>query len=107
MREAELNRSAFPTSDTGEALPRHDVVRIFGEVVEAFKAAQPDFWGARIIWTQVRAFGPEMILDSMKECIAAKLMYPDTISGFDLVGQEDLGRSYHSHLPELLRFKHL
>lgn len=94
-------------AETGNALPRHDVVRIFKEVVDAYKAKHPDFWGARIIWTQVRAFAPHDILASMNECIEAKLLYPDTISGFDLVGQEDLGRSYHSHLPELIRFKHL
>ncbi|KAI5781924.1 hypothetical protein EDC01DRAFT_752086 [Geopyxis carbonaria] len=92
---------------TGAPLPRSDVVRIFGETVDDFKAAHPQFWGARIIWTTVRALSPAAIHASMQECIDAKLLYPAHLSGFDLVAQEDLGRSLHSHLPELLRFQHM
>jgi adenosine deaminase CECR1 len=92
---------------TGEVLPRHDVIRVFGEVVAAYKSANPEFWGARVIWTQIRIFDADAIMETMKECVDAKLRHPELISGFDLVAQEDLGRSYHSHLPELLRFRHM
>ena len=94
-------------ADTGVVLPRHEVIRVFGEVVDAFTAANPGFWGARIIWTMVRIFAAEDVLANMKECIDAKVRYPTVISGFDLVGQEDSGRTLHSHIPELLQFKHL
>jgi len=95
-------------TNTGEILPRHEVVRIFGEVVDGYVAEMKGaFWGSRIIWTQVRAFEADAILASMHECIDAKKRHPHIISGFDLVAQEDKGRSLHSHLPELLQFRRL
>lgn len=95
-------------TNTGILLPRHEVIRVFGEAVDAYIVESGyEFWGARIIWTQVRSFDPSTTLLSMHECIAAKKLYPSRISGFDLVAQEDLGRTYLSHLPELLQFRRL
>jgi len=102
-------RSAFHMSlqeaDTGAPLTHTDVVRIYGEEVSAYKGANPGFWGSRIIWTGIRALSPEIIKNNMRECITAKLVHPEVVSGYDLVGQEDPGRSLLSHLPELLWFK--
>jgi adenosine deaminase CECR1 len=41
----------------------------------------------------------------MDNCILAKTLYPKLVSGYDLVGQEDLGRTLHSLTPEILYFK--
>lgn len=41
----------------------------------------------------------------MKQCIAMKKLYPDMIAGFDLVGQEDLGKPLQDLVPELFWFK--
>lgn len=41
----------------------------------------------------------------MRQCIEIKKQFPDLISGYDLVGQEDLGRTLHDLTPELLWFK--
>lgn len=41
----------------------------------------------------------------MKQCIAMKKLYPDLIAGYDLVGQEDLGRPLAELVPELFWFK--
>lgn len=41
----------------------------------------------------------------MQECIAIKEAYPDLIAGFDLVGQEDVGRPLADLTPELFWFK--
>lgn len=41
----------------------------------------------------------------MKQCMKAKKLYPHLISGFDLVGPEDHGRTLHSLTPELLWFR--
>jgi adenosine deaminase CECR1 len=41
----------------------------------------------------------------MKHCIAIKTAYPSLIAGFDLVGQEDLGRPLKDLTPELFWFR--
>lgn len=41
----------------------------------------------------------------MKQCIQMKKRYPKLIQGYDLVGQEDLGRTLHDLTPELLWFQ--
>jgi len=97
----------FQAAETGAVLPRSDVVKAFSEVVEAYKSSPEGagFWGARVIWTTIRRFDQETIVASMKECVETKKLYPDAIAGFDLVGQEDLGRTHLEMLPELLWFK--
>ncbi|KAF2017875.1 Metallo-dependent hydrolase [Aaosphaeria arxii CBS 175.79] len=75
--------------------------------IEKFKASEEgkDFWGARMIWTTIRQFDKRGVIESMKECIAMKLEFPNLICGYDLVGQEDLGRPLADLLPELFWFK--
>ncbi len=41
----------------------------------------------------------------MEQCIAVKKEYPHLIAGFDLVGQEELGRSLKDLTPELFYFR--
>lgn len=43
----------------------------------------------------------------MHQCIETKVLYPDLIAGFDLVGQEDLGAPLAELLPVLLHFRKL
>jgi adenosine deaminase CECR1 len=75
--------------------------------IEKFKASDEgkDFWGARMIWTTIRAFGKRQVIESMKQCIDMKLEFPELIAGYDLVGQEDLGRSLADLAPELFYFR--
>ncbi|KAL5119715.1 hypothetical protein ACEQ8H_002321 [Pleosporales sp. CAS-2024a] len=77
------------------------------EEIEAFKKTDKgkDFWGARMIWTTVRQFNTKQVIQSMKNCIEMKIEFPDLIAGYDLVGQEDLGRSLSSLAPELFWFR--
>ncbi|KAJ5169804.1 uncharacterized protein N7500_002587 [Penicillium coprophilum] len=64
-----------------------------------------DFYGARIIYTTLRWFTNEKIVDSMKQCIETKQEFPTLISGFDLVGQEDNGRPLVDLVPVLFWFR--
>ena len=75
--------------------------------IEAFKNAEEGkgFWGARIIWTAIRRFGTKGIVEDMKECIRMKQLFPEMICGYDLVGQEELGRPLADLTPELFWFK--
>ncbi|OAX83407.1 hypothetical protein ACJ72_02227 [Emergomyces africanus] len=85
----------------------HEMVRAIGEEIEKFKATKQgeNFWGGRIIWTSLRGMSTEYIIESMKNCILAKKAHPHLIAGFDLVGQEDLGRTLKDVTPELIWFR--
>lgn len=84
-----------------------EVIRVMADEVDQFKAMEEgkDFWGARMIWTTLRVFNKRQIVESMKQCIEVKKAYPDMIAGFDLVGQEDLGRPLQDLTPELFWFR--
>ena len=77
------------------------------EAIDEFMATEEgkDFWGARLIWTDIRHLETKLIIENMKECIAMKQAHPELIAGYDLVGQEDLGRPLVDFLPELFWFK--
>ncbi|KUJ20073.1 Metallo-dependent hydrolase [Mollisia scopiformis] len=80
---------------------------IMNEEIEKFKASPEGkgFWGCRLIWDCLRSFPTENIVIDMKICIQAKKLYPKLISGYDLVGPEDFGRTLHSLTPELVWFR--
>ncbi|KAI9820142.1 MAG: hypothetical protein M1832_003849 [Thelocarpon impressellum] len=84
-----------------------EVIRVLGEEIDLFKASDEGkrFWGARMIWTTLRIFDKRQIIESMKHCIAVKKAHPHLIAGFDLVGQEDLGRPLKDLTPELFWFR--
>lgn len=81
--------------------------KVLGEEIESFKASEEGkgFWGARMIWTGLRAQGTRETIEDMDACITMKLAYPQLISGYDLVGQEDPGRPLKDLLPELFWFR--
>ncbi|PGH16628.1 hypothetical protein AJ80_05130 [Polytolypa hystricis UAMH7299] len=111
VRWVEL-RDAFasPFRREGQEVPDEDyneMIRIIGEEIERFKDTEEGkgFWGARIIWTALRHLPSEAIIKSMEHCISAKRAYPHLIAGFDLVGQEDLGKPHKDLISELLWFR--
>ncbi|TDZ26325.1 Adenosine deaminase 2 [Colletotrichum sidae] len=81
--------------------------QVIEEEVARFKSdpAHAKFWGLRTIWTTIRALPPRQIVESMDNCIATKLAWPHLVAGYDLVGQEDAGRSLRDLLPELFWFR--
>lgn len=58
-----------------------------------------------MIYTALRLLDKRSIVTSMKQCIEVKKAYPDMIAGFDLVGQEDIGRPLADLTPELFWFR--
>lgn len=89
--------------------PEEDYIefcRVFREEIERFKATEGEaFYGARIIWTTLRWFSDQDIVESMKQCILTKKAHPDIICGFDVVGQEDRGRPLVDLVPILFWFR--
>lgn len=98
--------SPFKLSD-GKPGQYRDVLHIFQEEMNKFKRsdAGSSFWGARIVWTCHRRQDDSFILRDMKNCLAAKEEFPTLIAGYDLVGQEGLGRTLEEHLQSLLWFR--
>lgn len=84
-----------------------DFCRVYKEELERFKATEEGekFYGARIIWTTIRKFSDQVIVESMKQCILTKKAHPDIICGFDVVGQEDQGRPLVDLVPVLFWFR--
>ncbi|KAH8728450.1 hypothetical protein GQ44DRAFT_702316 [Phaeosphaeriaceae sp. PMI808] len=105
-------RSAFYTPYRGLGKEEWDedffnMLSHLEDEIEGFKKTEEgkDFWGARMIWTTIRQFGKKRVIESMKQCIEMKLEFPSLIAGYDLVGQEDLGRPISDLLPELFWFR--
>ena len=84
-----------------------DFFRVFDEEVVRFQSTEEgkSFWGCRFIWTTLRILGKRGIVQSMKDCVAVKKVYPDLVAGFDVVGQEDRGRPLADLTPELFWFR--
>lgn len=80
---------------------------VIDEEIKAFQASPEGkgFWGLRMIWTSLRIWDQKSIVQNMDHAITTKLEFPHLLSGFDLVGQEDLGRPLTDVLPELFWFK--
>ncbi len=77
--------------------------RVIGEELVTFRAADPGrpFWGLRLIWSTMRGQDPRSIIEDADNCIAAKIVWPDLVAGYDLAGPEYLGRPLADLLPEL------
>lgn len=84
-----------------------DLLRVFREELKKFKGTEEGkvFWGYRLIWTSLRFWDKKSIVEHMKQCIAMKKAYPELIAGYDVVGQEDLGRPLADLTPELFWFR--
>lgn len=99
-----------PFYKTGSEVGDHDFENMLAaleEEIAAFKSSEEGkgFWGARVIWTGIRASDPRRIVEDMKNCIEMKVLFPDLIGGYDFVGQEDLGRPLVDLTPEIFWFK--
>ncbi|KAH8768150.1 hypothetical protein F5883DRAFT_69100 [Diaporthe sp. PMI_573] len=94
----------------GQEVPESNYSHMFTVIDEEIKAfqASPEgkgFWGLRMIWTSLRIWDQKSIVQNMDHAITTKLEFPHLLSGFDLVGQEDLGRPLADVLPELFWFR--
>lgn len=99
-------RSLLPTlyDMEGTVYTPLDTVRIYVETLERFKA-QPehkDFIGSRMIYAPLRNTNPEGVLGYIVTLKQIKEKYPDFLAGFDLVGQEDLGKPLNNFIDQLL-----
>lgn len=69
-----------------------EVLELYYKTLLQFKHDYPDFWGARFIYAPLRKVTNETMNQYVEIFKDLKKNYPDFIAGFDLVGQEDLGK---------------
>ncbi|KAE8151583.1 hypothetical protein BDV25DRAFT_152473 [Aspergillus avenaceus] len=77
------------------------------EELQAFQDSEAgaDFWGARVIWSDSRGKDTASLTKSMSIALERKRRFPDLFSGYDVVAQEDLGRTLADMTPEFLWFQ--
>jgi adenosine deaminase CECR1 len=98
----------FYKTGSDEPDPDHEnMLACLEDEIESFKSSPEGkgFWGARLIWTGLRALDPRAIVQDMKNCIEMKLLFPELVGGYDFVGQEDIGRPLSDMIPEIFWFK--
>ncbi|PHH91253.1 hypothetical protein CDD83_1170 [Cordyceps sp. RAO-2017] len=80
---------------------------VMQEEMTKFKATPKGkrFSGARVIWADFRGLKQEPLTKSMKLALERKVKFPDLFSGYDVVAQEDPGRTLADMAPELLWFQ--
>ncbi|RDA84554.1 hypothetical protein CP532_3760 [Ophiocordyceps camponoti-leonardi (nom. inval.)] len=80
---------------------------VMQDEIQRFKGTEKGkrFWGARVIWSDYRGRDRTLLNQSMKMALERKVKFPQLFSGYDLVSQEDRGRSLADMTPELLWFQ--
>lgn len=77
-------------------------VQIYVDTLDEFKRSNPDFIGSKFVYAPVRLV-PDATMDEYIDSITHLYStFPDFIAGFDLVGQENLGRPLLDFIPKLL-----
>lgn len=96
-----------PEGEQDDSLDLDFFWRVTAEEIERFQATEKgqDFWGVRFIWADLRSFSSDLILNNMVHALERKLAFPELISGYDLVQQEDLGQPLIDLAPELIFFQ--
>ncbi|XP_043647632.1 adenosine deaminase 2-A [Drosophila teissieri] len=97
-------RSVVPTlyDMEGKEYTPMDTVRIYVETLEKFKEAHPDFIGSRMIYAPIRNTNAEGVTGYIENLKQFKEQYPEFVAGFDLVGQEEMGRPLRDFVDEIL-----
>ncbi|KAJ8298951.1 hypothetical protein KUTeg_023011 [Tegillarca granosa] len=78
------------------------VMETYKKVLQQFVKDFPDFSGGKIIFSGLRFWGNDQILDEIKMSIEFRQKFPEYFAGYDLVGQEDPGKPLLDYLDDLL-----
>lgn len=86
-------RSVFPElyDLDGNKCGPMDVGQIYAEVLKDFKSTHLDFVGCKVIYAPLRGISDETFNTYLPIMQKLRRNFPDLITGFDLVGQEDKG----------------
>lgn len=78
-----------------------EITQLYLDVIEDFRTDHPKFIDARFIYAPLRKVEPETIADYIEDVKKLKNAFPDFVVGFDLVGQEDIGRPLSDFVEQL------
>ncbi|KAL5291028.1 CECR1.2 family protein [Megaselia abdita] len=103
VQYVELRSSLYELYDLdGNYMPRSETAKVIEKVVEDFIKKNPSFIGAKVIFSKSRRTEPISVEEYLNEAVTLKSQFPNFMCGFDLVGQEDLGKPLQEFIPELL-----
>ncbi|KAH8259368.1 hypothetical protein KR026_003103 [Drosophila bipectinata] len=80
-----------------------DTVAIYKSELERFMSDHPDFIGSKLIYAPLRGVEPKVVEEYVKTATELNKEFPDFMVGFDLVGQEELGRPLIDFVDSLLK----
>ncbi|XP_037950031.1 adenosine deaminase 2-like isoform X5 [Teleopsis dalmanni] len=86
----------------GKKYTELDTVKIYKDTLDKFMKDHPDFIGSKLIYAPLRNVDDAAFDKYICTCIEIKEKYPDFVAGFDVVGQEELGRPLRDFVPQLL-----
>ncbi|XP_078529763.1 adenosine deaminase 2-like isoform X1 [Lissotriton helveticus] len=66
-------------------------LQAYKDVAEQFVSEHPDFVGVKIIYTVHRGCNETTAKDAIQAAIQLKAQFPETLAGFDMVGEENKG----------------
>ncbi|XP_078529777.1 adenosine deaminase 2-like [Lissotriton helveticus] len=66
-------------------------LQVYKDVAEQFVREHPDFVGVKIIYTVYRGIKETIAKAAIQDAIRLKARFPETLAGFDMVGEEDKG----------------
>lgn len=85
----------------GRTYSERELVTIYRNTTERFKQDHPDFIGAKVIYAPLRAVDRATAARYVATMTELHNEFPDFVAGFDLVGQEDKGKTLE-HFSDLL-----
>ncbi|XP_072506251.1 adenosine deaminase 2 isoform X4 [Notamacropus eugenii] len=90
----ELRATLYPVYElNGQTHDEEWSLKTYQEVAQKFAKDHPDFIGARIIYSSNRMKAVSHITVSVQKAMKLRVKFPESMAGFDLVGQEDKGYS--------------
>jgi adenosine deaminase CECR1 len=76
----------------GKQFTKSEIVGMYKQIAHEFKEEHPDFIGVKFIYAPIKFVDDAGFLVYMKDLQTLLNDFPSFVAGFDLVGQEDLGR---------------
>ncbi|KAK0629112.1 hypothetical protein B0T17DRAFT_486286 [Bombardia bombarda] len=112
IQYAEIRPNFMPTNqvwkdDGSIQLPNKEIVELIIARYNLFQETHKGevLKGLKIIYCTPRSFDDKAVKNALEECLRFHKEFPGWIAGFDLVGEEAVGRPLKDFIPLFLHFK--